>query len=299
MNDRKKHVVKMAHQLFIDKGFQSTSIQDILEYSGISKGTFYNYFSSKNELLLAIFNSVYSELETRRNELLIGQDRSDIEIFIHQIEFHLKGNRKNKLITLFEEVLVSNDTELKQHIERGRVKNIHWIYHRLIDIFGEKKKDYLLDCAIMFMGILRENLKFSMMAQQSNANLSRVVRYSVNRLVNMVNDVAENDEQLIQPQALESWFPNCKKTQHDFQKRLHHSIFTLKNKMEQNEQSPFMNLLDFIEEELLDAKNPRKFLIDSALISLKTQQGEILKECLNKLETLVEDFFNSLENSDE
>ena len=42
MNDRKLHVVNMAHQLFIEKGFQATSIQDILDYSGISKGTFYN-----------------------------------------------------------------------------------------------------------------------------------------------------------------------------------------------------------------------------------------------------------------
>ncbi|MFP3340850.1 TetR/AcrR family transcriptional regulator, partial [Micrococcus sp. SIMBA_131] len=59
MNDRKQHVIKMAHQLFIERGFQSTSIQDILEYSGISKGTFYNYFSSKNELLIALFKALY------------------------------------------------------------------------------------------------------------------------------------------------------------------------------------------------------------------------------------------------
>ncbi len=46
MIDRKQHVVNMAHPLFINKGVQSTSVQDILEYSGISKGTFFTYFSS-------------------------------------------------------------------------------------------------------------------------------------------------------------------------------------------------------------------------------------------------------------
>ncbi|WP_378581770.1 TetR/AcrR family transcriptional regulator [Neobacillus sp. GCM10023253] len=298
MNERKKHVVKMAHQLFIDKGFQSTSIQDILDYSGISKGTFYNYFSSKNELLIAIFKSVYSELATLRNELLIGQDRSDIEIFIKQIELQLKTNRKNKLITLFEEVLVSNDADLKQFIERGKVKNIHWVYLRLIDLFGEKKKDYLLDCAIMFMGMLRENLKFSLLTHDSNANLSHVVRYTVNRLVNMVNEVAVQDEQLISPLTLESWFPDCKKNQHDFQKRIHHAIFTLKNKLGQNEQSASISLLDFIEEELLDTKKPRKFLIESALFSLNAQLRGILKEDLKKLESIVEDFFIGLDKTD-
>ncbi|MGA9287974.1 MAG: helix-turn-helix domain-containing protein, partial [Anaerobacillus sp.] len=63
MNDRKQHVIKMAHQLFIDRGFQATSIQDILDYSGISKGTFYNYFSSKNELLIALFKALYGSME--------------------------------------------------------------------------------------------------------------------------------------------------------------------------------------------------------------------------------------------
>lgn len=48
MNKRKKHVMDKAHELFIENGFQHTSIQDILAASNISKGTFYNYFSSKN-----------------------------------------------------------------------------------------------------------------------------------------------------------------------------------------------------------------------------------------------------------
>ncbi|WP_052137929.1 TetR/AcrR family transcriptional regulator [Heyndrickxia ginsengihumi] len=47
MNDRKQHVMNIARQLFVNNGFQTTSIQEIIEQSGISKGTFYNYFSSK------------------------------------------------------------------------------------------------------------------------------------------------------------------------------------------------------------------------------------------------------------
>ena len=74
----------MAHQLFIDKGFHATSINDIIEYSGISKGTFYNYFSSKNELIIELFKTNYKQLEKDRNDLLIGQDPANFEIFIKQ-----------------------------------------------------------------------------------------------------------------------------------------------------------------------------------------------------------------------
>ncbi|MGG1675314.1 TetR/AcrR family transcriptional regulator [Neobacillus sp. NRS-1170] len=292
MNDRKQHVVKVAHQLFIDKGFQATSIQDILEYSGISKGTFYNYFSSKNELLMAIFKTNYAELDKERNELLIGQNRSDLEIFIKQVEIQLRTNRKNNLISLFEEVMVLNDADLKEYIQQGQLKNISWIYDRLIDIFGEKRKPYLLDSAIMFMGILRENLKYYLRANESNANIGHVVRFSVKRLVKLVDELVESDDQLIQPELFESWLPDCRRPNHAFQKKLHHTIFILKSTFIQNEkQSKSTELLDFIEDELMDSKSPRRFLIESAILSLKTFGRKEIEKDLQQLEQFVEEYF--------
>ncbi len=63
-------------------------------------------------------------------------------------------NRRNKLIALYEEVMASNDVDLKQYINQSRLKSLNWTYSRFIDIFGEEKKPYLLDCAIMFTGNL-------------------------------------------------------------------------------------------------------------------------------------------------
>ena len=40
MNDRKQHVVNMAHRLFINKGVQSTSVQDILNIAEFLKRPF-------------------------------------------------------------------------------------------------------------------------------------------------------------------------------------------------------------------------------------------------------------------
>ncbi|MGG3466972.1 TetR/AcrR family transcriptional regulator [Neobacillus pocheonensis] len=292
MNDRKQRVVKIAHQLFIDKGFQATSIQDILDFSGISKGTFYNYFSSKNELLMAIFKTNYTELEKERDELLIGQNRSDIEFFIKQVEIQLKTNRKNNLISLFEEVMVLNDADLKEYMQHGQLKNISWINNRLIDIFGEKKKPYLLDCSIMFLGILRENLKYHQRANKTNANIGQVVRFSVRRLVKMVDELMESGDQLIHPELLESWLPDCRRPNHAFQKQLHHSIFILKSSVTQNdEQAQYFELLDFIEEELLESKSPRKFLIESALLSLKTNGRKDSEKEILLLEQLVVEYF--------
>ncbi|PLS17146.1 TetR/AcrR family transcriptional regulator [Bacillus sp. M6-12] len=288
MNERKQHVIKAAHQLFIEKGFQATSIQDILDYSGISKGTFYNYFSSKNELLIALFKSIFETIEKERNELLIGQDPSNIEIFIKQIELHLMTNRRKRLITLFEEVLVSNDEDLKQFMKLGQLKVLRWLYRRFIHIFGKKVQPYLLDCAIMFMGILHHNLKYNVRANGSKINYHQVVRYSVQRVAGIVKEVAETGEILIQPELLESWLPENTSANSDIKQALHKEVLTVKKELSNCEnQLKFVELLDFIEEEFIHSKSPREFIIESALASLKAGFLDI-----KELEILVRGYFN-------
>ncbi len=298
MNERKMHVISKAHQLFVDKGFQATSIQDILDYSGISKGTFYNYFSSKNELLISIFKVIFKKMDHDRNELLIGQNPSDIEIFINQIKLQLRTNRKNKLLTLFEEVMVSNDEELKQFINRGQLIELRWIYQRFIDIFGECKKPYLLDCAIMFKGITQHSIKYYFKAYESNANIDQVVRYSVERIVKMVAEVSSTGEYLIQPELLTKWLPECKTANKEFQQIIYKTISDIKKgDKHYKEQSKYIELLDFILDELLHTRYPRKFLIESAILSLKNGVSSSEDKKIQKLEQLVEDFFQQKEQA--
>lgn len=97
MNNRRQNVIDTAHKLFIDKGYQATSIQDILDGAGISKGTFYNYFPSKGELFIAIFRSFYTKIRHEREKLLIGQDSADIEIFIQLTRTAIDGEQAKQI----------------------------------------------------------------------------------------------------------------------------------------------------------------------------------------------------------
>ena len=291
MNDRKQHVINKAHQLFINKGVQATSVQDILEYSGISKGTFYNYFSSKNELLISIFTTLYKKLAKEGNELLIGQDPSNMEVFIKQIELHIKMNRMNKSISIFEEIVASNDEELKHFIKQGQLRILRWIYERFIDLFGESKKHCLLDCSIMFLGILHHNVKYNGFAYQSNANTHEVVRYSVNRVIKMVNEVAETGDQLIDPKILDKWLPNCSRNGQSIQSKIGHTVLVIKKALASNaEQEKYIELLDFVSEELLHSRNPRKFLVGNILSSLKSDQAFLATKELQELDQLITDY---------
>jgi AcrR family transcriptional regulator len=292
MNDRKQHVIHKAHQLFVEKGFQATSIQEIIEYSGISKGTFYNYFSSKNELLMAIFTSLNQRIENERNELLIGQDVSNLDIFIRQIELQMAFNRRNKLFTLFEEVFVSNDPTLKEFLKRTQIMYIRWIFNRFIDIFGESKRPYLLDCAIMFMGLMHHNIHFHFLAKESDANIKQVIRYSVRRIEKMVDEVEKSGAQLLEPEILEKWLPDSHKSIFSLETKLSHTITGLKKCLcDGEDQFKNIELLDFIQEEILHSKTPRQFLIKSALCSLGDNPKNPCKRELLLLKNIIQDFF--------
>lgn len=48
---RRNEILDAAQQLFARKGYDQTSVQDVLDAAGISKGAFYHYFDSKVEVL--------------------------------------------------------------------------------------------------------------------------------------------------------------------------------------------------------------------------------------------------------
>lgn len=59
--NKKRELLAVAEKLFLDKGYEQTSISDILKESGISKGGFYHYFKSKDEILSESINNIIEE----------------------------------------------------------------------------------------------------------------------------------------------------------------------------------------------------------------------------------------------
>jgi AcrR family transcriptional regulator len=53
----RQQILSAATELFPVKGFEATSIDDIVEKANVVKGTFYYHFKSKDELLLALRQS--------------------------------------------------------------------------------------------------------------------------------------------------------------------------------------------------------------------------------------------------
>ena len=48
---RKQELLKTAYEMFITKGYENTSVDDIINAAGIAKGTYYYYFETKEAML--------------------------------------------------------------------------------------------------------------------------------------------------------------------------------------------------------------------------------------------------------
>ena len=53
---KKQLIMEKALELFAEQGFEATSVQQITDHCGISKGAFYLSFKSKDELILALID---------------------------------------------------------------------------------------------------------------------------------------------------------------------------------------------------------------------------------------------------
>jgi AcrR family transcriptional regulator len=58
-DERKTQIINAAEGVFTEKGFDQARMDDIAEETGLSKGTLYLYFKSKDELIIAILDRMF------------------------------------------------------------------------------------------------------------------------------------------------------------------------------------------------------------------------------------------------
>lgn len=85
MNKRKQMLLDSALVLFEKHGVTNTSIQMILDESGVSKGTFYKFFGSKDDCILAILEQRVQEDMIIRKDLESQSYASDFDLLVDQI----------------------------------------------------------------------------------------------------------------------------------------------------------------------------------------------------------------------
>lgn len=74
---RARELLDVATELFISKGIDDTTIDDIAAHAGIAKGTFYHHYESKAALLLAIRGAVIEDFDCHVDNALAKRNSDD------------------------------------------------------------------------------------------------------------------------------------------------------------------------------------------------------------------------------
>lgn len=82
---KKRKILEKAFELFRKNGYTDTKVEDITRKLGISKGSFYTYFKTKEELLCEVLESVKKSEMKKYSKLEIDENpRKTLENFIKE-----------------------------------------------------------------------------------------------------------------------------------------------------------------------------------------------------------------------
>lgn len=88
LNRRRHEIVASSIALFIQKGFQETSMREIADAAGMGKSSLYDYFKTKDEILLWVAEDELYDL-TEASRQIVLQPSPAIERLKQAMWFHL------------------------------------------------------------------------------------------------------------------------------------------------------------------------------------------------------------------
>lgn len=145
VNQTKSRIVSAAWKLFYEYGYSNTTIDDIIELAQTSKGSFYHYFESKDDLLGSLsylFDEKYEALEAEMDPSLSPPDKL---IYINRELFLMIENTVP--VTLLTELFRSQlTTKGEKHLLDP--DRIYYKLLRKIAVEGKEKSVFREDLSV-------------------------------------------------------------------------------------------------------------------------------------------------------
>lgn len=145
MPDKKSSLLNAATSIFAEKGFKETNVSEITRKAGMSTGSFYNYFPSKDQL----FMSIYLEENRKLKENILAQidtDAPPMEVIGRVMELNTQGMQANPILKEWYNKEIFGRIEEAYRKENGlaRVGFVYDFFLELIEKWqrqGEMRSD--------------------------------------------------------------------------------------------------------------------------------------------------------------
>ncbi|WP_342600513.1 helix-turn-helix domain-containing protein [Psychrobacillus sp. FSL H8-0483] len=186
MPDKKILIIEKAVELIAKNGFETTSVQEITEACGISKGAFYIYFKSKESLLISIFELFSERLSERistvfemnipakeKLQMFLCIQLEEIDKYSDFILMQLRENTKPDNRELFS-VMTQMDMKLNEHLQ-----------NLLVGSYGDKVSLHLKDLILLVKGITKSYVELIVLCK-TNFNYRDLAKFLVDRVDSLV-----------------------------------------------------------------------------------------------------------------
>ncbi len=146
ISDKKRErIIKIATVEFAEKGFNGANVNVIANKAGISIGSMYNYFSSKEHLFLTIVDEGYKLLEGAfaGADLANGDIFSKLETIIRVAQTHSRSHPH--FVQLYQDITTESLAHLSARLSR-KIENISAVFYR--HYLKEAKEQGIVDPSI-------------------------------------------------------------------------------------------------------------------------------------------------------
>jgi len=152
---KKQLIIEKAIELFATKGIEATSVQQITEHCGISKGAFYLSFKSKDELIDSIIDYFMQQITADIDRVVSGNEVPQVKLFNFYLTMFQLLNRYTDFAKVFirEQISFINETFLEKIYYYDQLTNKAIL--KLIDeLYGPKIHNMKYDLLIIIKGFI-------------------------------------------------------------------------------------------------------------------------------------------------
>ncbi|MBA2175129.1 TetR/AcrR family transcriptional regulator [Halobacillus locisalis] len=156
MDEKSIHIIEESIKLFAKKGFSSTSVQEIANECGISKGAFYLHFKSKDALLLELFNHFYHQIQRKIDDVQ-SEDLDPRTKFKEQLRItfeEIADHREFIIMQIREQAIPFND-HIDDFLTKMRFNTYLFYKRQLLSMYGKEIDAAVWEVSLIIHGIFK------------------------------------------------------------------------------------------------------------------------------------------------
>lgn len=161
---KKQYILETARKVFMEKGFKSVTMKDIVEACDISRGGLYLYFGSTEEIFLEVLKMEAGEADdVFSDNITEDATASDILMLFLKEQKRELLRKKNTLTIATYEYFFSKEVQKKDNFLKKQFDSAVKIIEKLIEAGVENGEFECDDCRITARNIMfvLEGLKIS------------------------------------------------------------------------------------------------------------------------------------------